>query len=309
MVLATEQLEVTCYPGHGFTIGSILDKTRGTELLWTVPHARFDDLDFELGPAGAASAATFDDGVLAGGWFPMFPTAGPTNAPDRHMHGELARIPWAVDAVSKEVLRCSTKTPRSGFSVSRTITVKGGSIRVETQARNDSEDTQTVTFGEHPCFSRSVFADGAIEVVRGSRTWTSTAGDPSASRLPDGTLSQWPLAEDRQGRVVDLTTIPADADGRHDHFFVAPASLDVILAGRGDGPSISLRWDREQMPQALIWEHFQPAKGLWGAAGDVIAIEPTNSPRRTFEEAAALGGLTEVLPNESISFWTSLEIK
>lgn len=309
MVLSTSSVEVTCYPAHGFVISSIVDLTRGLELLWAVPGADLGPLSRDLGPAGPASADTFDRGVLAGGWFTMFPTAGPvTKDPSRYMHGELARIAWTIQRSTTNQIRCSVVTPITGFEVTRTVTVQGSQIRVETSAVNCLDIDQEVTFGEHPCFARAVFADGSIAIREGAQGWAGSAGDPSATRLAQNRPFYWPTAEGAAGGHVDVAAIPEEADGRSDHFFVAPEAASLILASPGDGPSVAVSWGGRAQEQVLIWQHYRPAGSPWGESGDVLGIEPMSSPKRTWDEAVASNRTVTVAPRESISYWAALEI-
>lgn len=49
IVLENDCLRAVCYPEHGFTIGSILDKRHDVELLWHPAGSSYEPLTMDLG--------------------------------------------------------------------------------------------------------------------------------------------------------------------------------------------------------------------------------------------------------------------
>lgn len=300
----SDRLRVTVAPQHGFTIAGIALAGSDHNVLWNPPTASFDPLPTDdLGPAGEPSIEYFDRRILAGGWFPMFPTAGlPGSAADRWMHGELPRVAWQVTDQSDAHVTAVVDTPGSGIRVHRTVRVVSDTVAVTIRAENRSGRTQRVTYGEHPCFARSLFASGAVLAHPARARVTSAADPPNAHLIADADFP-WPTAPSAAGDTIDLSKIPATADGRHDHISLADISSVQL---RGARHVVDLAWDPVQMPHALLWQHFRPAGSPWD--GDVFAIEPMSAPGRTFDDAEHAGSVTDLLPGHILRTWMSMRV-
>lgn len=304
VVLSNSNLQLETYPEHGFVISSIRHKKDPRNLLWNPPTATFQALSKTyLGPSGSESIDTFDQNLLTGGWFPMFPTAGlPGDMPNRWMHGEAPRLAWDITDQKNGRVTCSMRTPSSGFAITRMVSLEGDKVRVQTTAVNNSGTVQNVSFGEHPCFSRDFFAGGVI-AANPFRASVTSHGDPLRDSLVEFASFSWPNAPTVGGGMADLSAIPEFANGRQCHVLLeSPGSVSI----RNSTVTVTASWDEEALPYALLWQKFEPATGPESA--DVFAIEPSSSPGRTMSEAAEAGKVTAVAPGETISFWMSLQI-
>lgn len=301
-VLVSDDLIVTCHPLHGFHVESIVLRSTGTNLLWNPARRRFDPLGVVLGPPGVQSIDSFDRDIFGGGWFPMFPTAGlPSVAPDepRWMHGEAPRLPWTESYRDASSSTCEVFTPASGFRVSRTVAVAAGTVTVMTSATNLSGQPQSVSFGEHPCFPRALFAGGVIEFADGTMAETTTHAQPEAARFAAPQETPWPRVLRRDGLVEDAATVPEQADGRHDHVGLRLTGGRAIIRNATESLTVTLDWRQEAMPFALLWEHFCPPGSPWD--GDVFAVEMSSTRGRTQDDAVAQENTHVVLPGSMIS--------
>lgn len=300
----SDRLRVTVAPKHGFTITAIELLDGGENVLWQPADASFHDLPAtELGPAGEASIDSFDRSVLAGGWFPMFPTAGlPGTSADRWMHGEAPRIAWSVVDESDSHLTAVVDTPATDIRVHRTLRVADDMVTVTTRAENRSGRDQHITFGEHPCFSRAVFAGGSL-LADPARAVVTSAADPLNARLLPGQEFRWPGAPDARGGSLDQSSLPRVPDGRHDHVSLTGISRMQL---RGDRHVVDLEWDAIGLPNALVWQHFRPTGSPWN--GDVFAIEPMSAPGRTFDDAVAAESVTNLADGQTLETWMSMRI-
>lgn len=116
----------------------------------------------------------------------------------------------------------------------------------------------------------------------------------------------WPLASTADGRIRDLSQLPAEADGCHDHIGLTLPQGAVDLLGADGTAGLRLTWDAASMPHALLWQHFLPSSSPW--PGDVLAIEPTSSWGRTRSETMKRGEAQVVASGESIRTWMSIEV-
>lgn len=157
-VLRAGGVRVSVAPEHGCVIHRI-DTGRGN-LLWHDGREPQRLRGSRL--TGDASAAEFDDDVLIGGWFPMFPNAGLPTA-DTQQHGWAPRVAWTVRERAEARLVAEVSGPflEGGTAdVTRDIEVCGGGLTVRSTVTNAGRTAGSFTWGEHPCFSRDSFAGG-----------------------------------------------------------------------------------------------------------------------------------------------------
>ena len=292
-------------PQHGFTIASIMLSGDEENVLWNPPNASFAALPVaDLGPSGKDSIDHFDRVVIAGGWFPMCPTAGPPGSDQgRWMHGEAPRLQWTVVDQSEAHVAAVLTTPSTGIHLERIVTVHDDTVRADTRMVNVSGKRQAITFGEHPCFARQTFASGVIDASPHSAQVPALA-DPVNALLRGDREMSWPLATASDGRTVDVSQIPECADQRHDHI-----SLEGVAAVKIRGPrhTVDVEWDGVCMPHALLWQHFSPPGSPW--PGDVFAVEPMSAPGRTLDDAIASQALTYLDVDGSLETWASIRVR
>lgn len=302
--LSSDALEVAVAPEHGFTITSITLAGDDENVLWSPQGASLARLpDRELGPAGEASITHFDRNILVGGWFPMFPTAGPPGGVSHvWMHGELPRIAWKVDTSSKSEVTASATTPASGMEAHRTVRLVEDTVHVLTSVINQSGRAQQVTFGEHPCFARQVFASGRL-LLRPTLASTGAPADNDNSVLVPDQHFDWPTARAARGGGVNLADVPTAADGRHDHISLVGVASALVCGKRH---TLDISWDAAMMPNALLWQHFRPVSSPWD--GDVFALEPMSAPGRTYQDAVTSGNTLTIQAEETITFSMSMRV-
>lgn len=299
--ISTQELSVVTHPAHGFVITEFVPTAVGRNVLWQRPDAPLHDLGaaIDAGP----SVEAFDDEVFAGGWFTMFPIAGIPGREDAGlaMHGELPRMRWNVEEVTPTSLRCSAKTPWTGFTVSRELSIEGATLTVRTSARNDAVAGVAVTFGEHPCLDRGLFAGGRIGMNVLSAAVSAEVSDPEAATLIPGSPIVWPEVTLADGSTRDLRIVPEAADGRHDHVAAVLGGSELSVTSPGSGGSFVMTVDTEELPNVLLWEHFRPRRSPW--EGDVFSLEVCSAYGRTLDEARTVAPLP-VVPSGGVVSWT-----
>lgn len=297
--LSSPELTVVAYPAHGFVITVLAPTESGVNLLWERADPPLHDLG-SAPPTGPA-IREFDESVFAGGWFVMFPLAGiPGVSDDIPMHGEAPRIAWEQIQVSRSSVTCRAVLP-GRFDVQRSLRLAGRSLEVTTEVLNLSETEAAVTFGEHPCFSRSVFAGGAVRADVSAASIPPEASDPEATRYTRPQTFPWPRAERRDGPWESVAEIPAVADGRHDHICAALSSAELAVSSPRLSGSLLLHANLAELPHLLLWEHFAPSRTPW--SGDVFALELCSAPGRTLDDARAAGELSTIAAGATIR-WT-----
>lgn len=282
-------------PGRGMVVGSAVDVPSGAEMCWRQTPPAPPPPSRELPSGGPASFDTFND-QFAGGWFPMFPAAGFTGELDGQptlFHGELNRLPWEVVEVAPAAIEARVETVRAPFAVVRRVVLDGGELRIETEAENVGDAPASYTYGEHPCFPFATFAGGRVELEARAAWVPDPAFDLDRSVLATGERFAWPQAPRRAGGQLDLSLLPAQADGRHDHACLQLASPRVRIGAPRFGRILELEADLAATPYALVWENLDGEDG-------VFAVEPSSHPGRGVEDAIAAGAVGRLEPGERL---------
>ncbi|HST41040.1 MAG TPA: hypothetical protein VLK58_16110 [Conexibacter sp.] len=319
VTLQSDALQVRCTPAQGFSIASIVDRASGAEALWQRPGHTPATCSRVLGPAGEASSETFVD-LFAGGWFEMFPEVGYTQPgdPASLVHGEVVRLPWEVVSSAEDHVEARVACVRRPLTLTRRLTLDGARLHVAERIENVGVAPAPYTWGHHPCFSRATFAGGRIELEASAATVPDPWFQPEHATLAFGDFN-WPHAAARETSpappaggdgaphpttTFDLSQLPADADGRHDHACLTMGSGSFRLIAPNAGPAgraLRIDFDRERFPYALLWQNFGAGDGFpfWGAA-DTFAIEFSTMPGRSTPDALAAGAVSQLHPGEVV---------
>lgn len=308
MQLRSDAMLSELRPEHGMTMTSLRLRDGGPNVLWERPGHRPPTCSRALGPSGTPSIETLHD-LLIGGWFEMAPHAGLPGVLDGAptlLHGEAVRLPWAIEAFSGEYVEGVVDAVRTPLTLRRRVEIDGNRVAVTTSIRNRGHSPVSITHGEHPCFDREVFAGGSLELeARSARVMPALDGDNAL--LAEGEF-EWPVASVRAGGRIDLSTIPARADGGNDRVCIELAEPEVELVSAG-GLHLTLHTDPSSHPHLLLWRCYRadgaPSFGLW----DVLAIEPMSAARLGIAEAARTDAILRLPPGHDASFRCALSVQ
>lgn len=291
LTLVDEHWRVVVSPAFGLLIREAVDVRTGAPMLWRQQARLAPPLSRQLPPPGPESIETFWD-VFAGGWFPLFPAAGFTGELDGEktlFHGELNRLPWQVVERGEDFVAARVETVRAPFTVDRRLALDGGTLRIETAVVNSGEAPASFTYGEHPCFPYETFAGGRLELAV-ERAWVPDPSyDPERAKLRPGEEFAWPVAP-AHGGSLDLSTIPAEPDGRHDHACAVLGGPTIRIGAPRYGLTLEITVDPEKTPYILIWQDF--------GERHAFAVEPNSAPDRGVEQAVAAGAVTRLEPGD-----------
>ena len=301
--LRTDSLRVSCSPAAGFVIVSIRDGVSGADALWRRESHEPAACARALGAPGEESVATFLD-LFVGGWFEMFPAVGhhgSIHGVPTLLHGEVVRLPWTVLEQSETAVEARVQTLRTPFEVVRRIELVGDTLVYSGRIRNLGRETAPYLWGQHPCFDRSTFASGTIEIDVAEASVPGPAYDEANSTLVVDQRFTWPNAQSRGGAAVDLSAIPARADGRHEHVVLTPRTGAARLTAPAVGRAFTLEFDLRSFPYVLLWQDFRaPGQSFWGAA-DTFTLEPSSNPGRSVDDAVAAGAVRYLEPGAEVS--------
>lgn len=245
LVLRAGGARVSIAPAHGCVIQEI-DHGEGN-LLWV--DGRRPRVLEQSGTVGEESAREFDEDVLIGGWFPMFPSAGVPTATTQQ-HGWAPRVAWAVVERSATRAVCTAKGPflDGGVAeVTRTIELEPDALTVSSTVRNAGSEVRSFTWGEHPCFSRGLFAGG----------YAHFAGERVAA-------------------------VPAHANRAAGHAARSSAGATAAVVGRS--LTITLSDEAGTLPHWLYWYNYAAAEL---PRADTLAWEPSTAAGLSVGDAIA----------------------
>lgn len=300
-------LRVECDPRAGFVITAIVDAATGANALWERTSFSPGEFTRVLGPSGELSIESFLD-LFVGGWFEMFPTAGFPGTvqgavgPARSLfHGEAMRLPWEVTHQDATAVEASVITVRTPFRLTRCLRVERDELVVTERVDNLSPVPVPYVWGHHPCFDRTTFAGGRVEIDVRSADVPAPAFDERNNSLAPGSPFTFPNAPTLAGGVRDVTAIPELPDGRQEHSSLVVRRGGVRITAPRIGRAFTLTWDERDFPYVLLWQNYRAeGAGFWGTC-DTFAVEPSSAPGRSLDDAVAAGAVRELEPRGTAS--------
>ncbi|WP_308797751.1 aldose epimerase family protein [Agromyces silvae] len=272
VALDTDEWRVTAAPGHGGTLIDIRPAGVDANLLWQRAGESPRRVQGELGEPGPASISTFDQGLLIGGWFVMFPTAGQPGddpAEPTWQHGWAPRRPWSV-TMRRDAAFAMSLTYGDGrrcIRLRRVVSIRRSALIVSTLATHLGGAPLRYSAGEHPCLDRALFAGGTLE------------------------------ARNRDAPVIAVPIEP-EPDGLARHRVFEAARRTVLITAPLLGGSLEITSD---LPYAVLWERRSAAAGM-----DVIAWEPASAPGLGWSEACLADAVRVLSAGERTAWRTTL---
>ncbi len=276
VTLADDELAVTVLPERGAEVHALVDRASGVDVLFHAPWG--------LAPPGAppreGSAGHAFLERHAGGWQELFPSA---NDPCTHrgraipFHGEVATLPWRVEADGERALACSVTCTSAPFALRRRMALVEGAatLRLEETIENTGDEDWECTWGHHLVLGAPFLEAGCVldaparTIVTIPEAWEETA------RLAAGQRSPWPYARGVDGTDVDLRAIPGPEAGSHDDVYLtdlAGGALRVVNPRLGR--AVRLAWDADVFRWLIVWQPYGGAHALPLAGSYALGIEP-----------------------------------
>lgn len=284
LVLADDRIRVTLLPDRGGDVHGVRDLRTGVDVLWKTPwglHIRAGDEP----PAGSAAAWLSS---YAGGWQVLFPSAGGPSSHrgvDHPYHGEACALPWAAavttGADGGERVDLHVRLVDSPLRLERAVSLAPGcgEVILEERVLNEGDRPVDYMWVHHPAFGAPLVAPGARLRTSASFILSDAAIDGPANPLEPGSRHAWPVVTTRDGRRLDLSSIPAASPGRQ---------LLGYLSGFDEGSAsiendaldlaCTLSWQLDVFPYAWLWQELAGTAGApWFGQAYAIAIEPATS--------------------------------
>lgn len=297
VVLENELLRVVVLPEKGAEIHAVVYKPQDMDVLF-----KRGELS-RLQPYPAAFVNS-ENGFIAsyhGGWQEIFPSGGGAcqvgNA-SLGTHGEVFLLPWRWQILEDSSTRVSVcfqvRTLQMPFLLERTMSLEKGSpiLRIEETLINDSPEELPFMWGHHPAFG-APFLDGSCVLDALAARVDVHQGEAAAChRLTPGSQGEWPLMQDKDGKLINLQSIPAQHSRVYDMFYLTHLNAGwCALTNRNLGFGVGLVWDLKMFPVLWVWQELCGSSGHpWYSQTYAMGLEPFSGYTTT-----GGGGLAEVI--------------
>lgn len=288
LTLENEALRVTVLPDKGADIYELVDVASGIDPLFKGPWG--------LRPPGSPPReGSGDVEFLAnyeGTWQELFPNvneAASYGGAQIPFHGEVATLPWDVQAEGEDALRCSVRCRETPFRLERLMRLEGGQLVLDETVTNESDEPAHFVWGHH-CVVGPPFLEPGCRLHVPARTvttrpevWEETA------RLAPGQREPWPHARLTGEGTVDLSEVPGPEVGSHDDVYLR--DLDEGWAAVENprlGLTFRLDWDPEVFRQVVVWQPYGGALEAPLRGAYALGVEPWTTDLN-LEQALAAG--------------------
>lgn len=291
VVCRNERLQLALLPELGAKVVSLVDLESGREWLST---------PIDAGHRGDGNFAPY-------GWDECFPSVGRGYHPDEPWrgtrladHGELWSRPWSFRREDGSVAT-TVEGARFPYRFERRLSLAGGTVHADYVLENRGPAPLRSVWAMHPLFA----AEPGMRIVLAEPARALCGHSPSAS-LFGGARAQldWPLADTRDGGLVDLSVLREPSGGFALKLTVAQMPVGrAALLHPGRGEWVGLAFDA---PHLGVWIN----EAAWPAAAHErlynVALEPTWGLADRLEEAVALGPVPSLAPGETRRWRVSL---
>ena len=285
MVLESDTLSTTVLLDQGADIHTLIYKPKGVDAMWKPPRPPREP---GVGPTPVGDSETLFLTYYRGGWQVIFPNFGPPvvykGAP-LDMHGEAARTVWQLEGVESNdeqvQVTLGVTLLRSPFRIRRVMSLPAGQplLSITETITNEGPEAMDCMWGHHPAFGPPLLSPGCIIDTGARRVQSDDSYDVPGNDLPFGQTWDWPHAEDRSGKAVDLSRIPGPGSGHSRVLFLRDFKESwYALTNPALGMGVGLVWDGKLFPYACMWQETGGVRGFpFYSQAYVTAIEPNSS--------------------------------
>jgi hypothetical protein len=190
------------------------------------------------------------------------------------------------------------------------MTLTDGVLRFDESVENMSGQDLEFQWGQHLVIG-GTFVDPGMEIVvnPGEKIEIPNYPGPTYRFAPE-TVSQWPMAFDRRGALVDVSIFGED-DGTDGHLILGPMTdASVIFRNHNLLTEIIVQWDKKSFPYCWMWMVLGGIKEwpLWGKER-LITIEPFSSPVISLTDAIENGSALRLGAYENMNAWVSFSLQ
>jgi hypothetical protein len=245
-----------------------------------------------------------------GGWQEILPNFGAScvyKGATIGQHGEVSLLPWRYTILKDEPscvsVEFSVRCIRTPFDLRKTLTLgRGPVLKLEEQLTNVSAEFMDCTWGHHPALGGPFLDETSRVHVPSCRVKTQDEYSSPNSRLEKNQDTVWPLIRGRNGKTIDLSTIPPPSARAHDNAYLydyPEGWFAVTNPIRNVG--FAMAWDRQLFKYVGYWQVFGGWDGYpWYGMTYNIGLEPRTSFPSSLTRAIEQDTQLRLAPGESI---------
>lgn len=300
LTVENDALRLTVLPDKGADMVELVDLRSGIDPLFKGPWGL-------LPPGSQPREGSGDVEFLAnyeGTWQELFPNvneAASYRGKRIPFHGEVATLPWDVQAEGADALRCTVRCRETPFLLERLIRLEGEELVLDETVTNESDKPAHFVWGHHLVVGPPFLEPGcrlhtaARTITTRPEVWEETA------RLAPGQREPWPDARLPDGGTVDLSVVPGPEVGSHDDVYLTDLEAGwAAVENPHLGLTFRLEWDPEVFRRVIVWQPYGGALEAPLRGAYALGVEPWTT-HLNLEEALAAGEATELAGGASFS--------
>jgi hypothetical protein len=306
LVLENSAMRVTVLPDKGSDIVELRLKRLDLDVLWTSPTGLRDPRTTL--PSSDAAGVMMD--FYEGGWQEIVPSGGPSSA---HMgtswgqHGESTTLPWDVrvveDSPDHVAVEMRVRLLRYPISLHKTLHMRGATavLEIEETLTNEADEPVDIMWGHHPAVGAPFLSAACRFYLPGGEVRVPEAIGFERQRAAPGAAGSWPLIQDVDGGVLDLSRMPAPEARTAEMLYVTQMPEGwYAIANDELGAGFGLSWDPAVFPHLWYWQVARGSYGYpWYGRTYSMALEPFSSwPGEGLAAAVACGSALRLAAGE-----------
>jgi uncharacterized protein DUF4432 len=281
VALENEKLRVTIIADKGTDIYEFLYKPLDVDFLW---RTRTGLLPAHSVPTVARAAGSHMD-YYEGGWQELFPNCGTASlhqGAELGQHGEVLLLPWRYSIVKDdpdEIEICfEVRTIRTPFHLSKRVALRRNEalLRIRERVTNESGQDVDFTWGQHPALGWPFLDESCRIDLPPCRISSIGEFVPATSRLKAEQVGEWPFAQGRDGRAVDLSMVPGPEVSASDMVFLEGLNggwFAVTNTARRVG--FAMRYPADLFKVLWYWQVYRGGRDYpWWKSTYNLALEP-----------------------------------
>lgn len=296
-ILENSAIRLEVLPKLGGRVWNLWDVRSGRQWIWQNPV---------LPLRTPLPNIPFDD-QWAGGWEQLYPNDAEGEFEGRLLpdHGEWWSKPWTADVAAsgpdRAELRLRATMEKLPSTCEKTLWLERDEPRlhVRYRIRNDAHDSVRFLFKEH--LAVAVDPQCRLELPGGSVTAVSLE---YSRRIGKPGPHRWPTAQDKSGRLVDLSRLPDPAEESREFIYVE--KLPEGWCGVRHEPSgarLRMRYSTKDFPYTWMFMDFGGWKGYY-----LVVLEPCTTMPKDLNEAAKRGSISRLEPGKSLDCDLTVEL-
>ena len=310
LLLQNNLIQVVILVDKGAEIIQFLYKPLDIDFLWHSENSlKRPDVFI---PGGGNSATPFFD-HWSGGWFEVLPNGGPGcnyKGAELGQFAETINVPWNYkilkDSPEEIQIGLWVQTYRTPLLIKKTLTVRPNiaALFIEEEVTNTGKESIDFMWGHHPVIGAPFLNETCRLYAPPSRIEVGDAEDGPDHRMGLFQNTEWPYMQDRDGKTMDMRTIPNMDSQSMDNCYLKDFKEGWIAISRPD-VGFGLAWDPSVFKYIWIWQALGGGKGYpWYGRTYNIGIEPwTSYPCVGLAEACKRGTAVQLLPGENLKSW------